>query len=117
MRLRSIALLLLLALGLRLGVGPHPCHAMAMKMAMAAGAAKPGSCHGGGQRSPKVPLPGEDDCCKGGHILCERGCQTAAVLQIALPAPAVLPFQQQVSCLDDLSTPLFVFPIDHIPLA
>ncbi len=117
MRLRSIALFLLLALALRLGVGPHPCHAMAMKMAMAAGAAKPGSCHGGGQRSPKAPLPGEDDCCKGGHILCERGCQTAAVLQVALPAPAVLPFEEQVSFLEDLSTPLFVFPIDHIPLA
>jgi len=110
MKLRSIALLLLLALGLRLGVGPHPCHAMAA-------AEKPaGSCHGE-QHAPKAPLPAEDDCCKGGHALCEKGCQTAAVLQVDLPAPAVLSFQEQSSSLVDRSLPLFVLSIDHVPLA
>ena len=112
MKLRSIALLLLLALGLRLGVGPHPCHAMkAMKTA-----AQPASCHGG-QHAPKAPAPGEDDCCKGGHALCEKGCQTAAVLQVALPAPAVLAFQEQSFSPVDRSLPLFVLSIDHVPLA
>jgi hypothetical protein len=109
MKLRSIALLLLLALGLRLGVGPHPCHAMSA-------AAKPGSCHGE-QHAPKAPQPGEDDCCKGGHALCEKGCQTAAVLQVDLPAPAVLSFQEQSSLPVDYSLPLFVLSIDHVPLA
>jgi hypothetical protein len=109
MRLRSIALLLLLALSLRLGAGPHPCHAMAA-------AAKPGSCHGA-QHAPKAPLPAEDDCCKGGHTLCEKGCQTAAVLQVALPPPAVLPFQEQTASPVDRSLPLFVLAIDHVPLA
>ncbi|HTG31685.1 MAG TPA: hypothetical protein VLB76_02045 [Thermoanaerobaculia bacterium] len=112
MKLRSIALLLLLALGLRLGVGPHPCHAMkAMKAAE-----QPASCHGG-QHAPKAPAPGEDDCCKGGHALCEKGCQTAAVLQVDLPAPAVLAFQEQSFSPVDRSLPLFVLSIDHVPLA
>lgn len=108
MRLRSIALLLLLASALSLSAGPHPCHAMAA-------AAKPGSCHGG-QHAPKAPLPAEDDCCKGGHALCEQGCQTAAVLQVALPAPAVLSFQERISSPEDRSLPLFVLSIDHVPL-
>jgi hypothetical protein len=117
MKLRSIALLLLLALALRLGVGPHPCHAMTAAMAMAA--AKPGSCHGlrHAPHAPKVPLPGEDDCCKGGHTLCEQGCQTAAVLRVDLPAPAALSFQEQMSSPVDRSLPLFVLAIDHVPLA
>ncbi len=118
MKLRSIALLLLLALGLRLGVGPHPCHAMAAAMAMA----KPGSCHGlrhapHAPHAPQAPLPGEDDCCKGGHTLCEQGCQTAAVLRVDLPAPVVLSFQEQTSSPVDRSLPLFVLAIDHVPLA
>jgi hypothetical protein len=113
MKLRSIALLLLLALGLRLGVGPHPCHAM---QAMKTAAAQPASCHGG-HHAPKTPTPGEDDCCKGGHALCERGCQTAAVLQVALPAPMVLSFHEQTSSPVDRSLPLFVLSIDHVPLA
>jgi len=109
MKLRSIALLLLLALGLRLGVGPHPCHAMKA-------AAQPASCHGE-QHAPKTPVPGEGDCCKGGHALCEKGCQTAAVLQVDLPAPAVLAFQKQSSWPKDRSLPLFVLSIDHVPLS
>jgi hypothetical protein len=109
MRLRSIALLLLLALTLGLGAGPHPCHAMAA-------AAKPGSCHGA-QHAPKTPLPGEDDCCKRGHALCESACQTAGVLQVTLPPPAVLPFQEQITSPVDRSLPLFVLAIDHVPLA
>jgi hypothetical protein len=110
MKLRFIALLLLLALGLRLGVGPHPCHAM-----KAAAPAQPASCHGE-QHAPKTPAPGEDDCCKGGHALCEKGCQTAAVLQVDLPAPVVLAFQEQSSSPVDRSLPLFVLSIDHVPL-
>jgi hypothetical protein len=109
MKLRSIALLLLLALGLRLGVGPHPCHAMKA-------AAQPASCHGA-QHAPKPPAPGENDCCKGGHALCEKGCQTAAVLQVDLSAPAGLAFQEQSSSPVDRSLPLFVLSIDHVPLA
>lgn len=108
MKLRAIALLLLLALGLRLGVGPHPCHAMKA-------AAQPGSCHGERQ-APKTPPPGEDDCCKGGHALCEKGCQTAAVLLADLPSPAALPFQESISSPVDRSLPLFVLAIDHVPL-
>ncbi len=109
MRLRSIALLLLLALALGLGAGPHPCHAMSA-------AAEPVSCHGA-QHAPKAPLPGEGDCCKGGHALCESACQTAGVLQVALPPPAVLPFQEQIASPVDRSLPLFVLAIDHVPLA
>lgn len=119
MRLRSIALLLLLALSLRLGAGPHPCHAMvksgAPGMADMPAMAGHASCHQGSR--PKAPVPGSDDCCKGDHALCERGCQTAAVLQVDLPAPAVLPFEEQISFLEDRSTPPFVFSIDHVPLA
>jgi hypothetical protein len=111
MKLRSIALLLLLALSLRLGAGPHPCHAMT-----AAAEAKPGSCHGE-RHAPKAPLPGEGDCCKGGHTLCEQGCQTAAVLLVDLSAPAALSFQEQASSPVDRSLPLFVLSIDHVPLA
>jgi len=108
MRLRSIALLLLLAFALGLGAGPHPCHAMAS-------AAKPGSCHGA--QAPKAPLPGEGDCCKGGHALCENACQTAGVLQVTLPPPANVSFQQAILSPEDRSLPLFVLSIDHVPLA
>jgi hypothetical protein len=109
MRLRSIALLLLLAFALRLGAGPHPCHAMAST-------AKPGSCHGA-QHAPKAPLPGESDCCKDGHALCENACQTAGVLQVALPPPTALPFLEPATSPVDRSLPLFVLSIDHVPLA
>jgi hypothetical protein len=109
MRLRPIALLLLLALSLRLGVGPHPCHAMSA-------AAKPGSCHGA-QQAPKAPLPGEGDCCKGDHALCDSACQTAGVLQVALRSPRALPFLEQTASPMDRSLPLFVLAIDHVPLA
>jgi hypothetical protein len=109
MRPRLISLALLLALSLRLGAGPHPCHAMQS-------AAKPGSCHGAHPAS-KAPLPGEGDCCKGGHALCEYACQTAAVLQVILPPPTHLPYGEQTSVPEELSLPLFVLAIDHVPLA
>jgi len=111
MRSRSIALLVLLALSLRLGAGPHPCHAMAI-----ASMAKPGSCHGA-QTAPKAPVPGEGDCCKDGHVLCESACQTAGVLQVALPPPTPLPFLERTPSPVDRSLPLFVLAIDHVPLA
>ena len=114
MSLRPVALLVLLALSLRLGVGPHPCHAMSA--AMTSAAAKTGSCHGARQ-APKAPLPGEGDCCKGGHALCESACQTAGVLQVALPPPTVFPFLEQAASPVDRSLPLFVLAIDHVPLA
>lgn len=110
MRLRSIALLLLLALGLRLGGGPHPCHAMAAPAASAAHA----SCHQ--ESKPKAPVPGDENCCKNGDSLCEHACQTAAVLQVILPAPALLAFQEQVASLEHRATPPVAFPIDHVPL-
>jgi hypothetical protein len=113
MRLRSIALLLLLALSLRLGAGPHPCHAMAQLSSAAAGQA---ACHQ--EPSPKAPAPeGEGGCCKGDHSLCENACQTAAVLQVALPAPEILPVQERASSPEHPATPPVAFPIDHIPLA
>jgi hypothetical protein len=111
MRLRSIALLLLLALALRLGAGPHPCHAMAAPAAPAAHA----SCHQESQ--PKSPMPDGEDCCKNGASLCEHACQTAAVLQVILPSPVILPFQEQVSSPEHHATPPAAFPIDHVPLA
>jgi hypothetical protein len=111
MRLRSIALLLLLALALRLGAGPHPCHAMAAPAAPAAHA----SCHQESQ--PKAPTPDGEDCCKNGDSLCEHACQTAAVLQVTLPAPAFLAFEEQASAPEHRATPPVAFPIDHVPLA
>jgi hypothetical protein len=111
MRLRSIALLLLLALGLRLGAGPHPCHAMAPPAAPAAHA----SCHQESQ--PKAPMPGDEDCCKNGESLCDHACQTAAVLRVALPAPVLLAYQEQVPVPEHRATPPVAFPIDHVPLA
>jgi hypothetical protein len=119
MRLRPIALLLLLVLSLRLGAGPHPCHAMSgamMSGAMTSEKMAPGSCHGAGH-APKVPLPGEGDCCKGNHALCESACQTAGVLQVALLSPTALPFLAQAASPVDRSLPLFVLAIDHVPLA
>jgi hypothetical protein len=109
MKLRAIALLLLLALSLRLGAGPHPCHAMSAAM-------KTGSCHGA-PHAPKAPLPGEGDCCKGNHALCESACQTAGVLQVALLSPTALPFFERTASPVDRSLPLFVLAIDHVPLA
>jgi hypothetical protein len=109
MRFRPIALLLLLVLGLGLSAGPHPCHAMSA-------AAKPGSCHGAGH-VPKAPPPGEGDCCKGGHALCESACQTAGVLQMALTRPMTPPFLEPGASPVDRSLPLFVLAIDHVPLA
>ncbi|HEY2293725.1 MAG TPA: hypothetical protein VGM86_23725 [Thermoanaerobaculia bacterium] len=110
MRLRSIALLLLLALGLRLGAGPHPCHATAAPVSAMAHA----SCHQGSQ--PKAPVPGDEDCCKGGDALCEHACQTAAVFQVTLQTPALLAFQEQAAALEHRAKPLVAFPIDHVPL-
>jgi hypothetical protein len=107
MRLRSTALLLLLALALRLGAGPHPCHAMAAPAAHA-------SCHQ--ESHPKAPLPGDEDCCKHGDA-CEHACQTAAVLQVALPAPGLLAFQERVPAPEHRPAPPVAFPIDHVPLA
>ena len=109
MKFRPVAFLLLLAFSLRLGAGPHPCHAMAS-------AAKPGSCHGAHQQ-PKAPLPGEGDCCKGGHALCENACQTAGVLQVILPPPVAISFEEGSLLSEDRSLPLFVLSIDHVPLA
>jgi hypothetical protein len=111
MRPRSIALLLLLALSLRLGMGPHPCHAMAAAPAVPAAHA---SCHQ--ETRPKAPVPGDKDCCKDKDSLCEHACQTAAVLRVILPAPALLAFQEQVSAPEHRATPPVVFPIDHVPL-
>lgn len=107
MRPRSIALLLLLVLALRLGAGPHPCHAMASPAAHA-------SCHQESQ--PKAPVPGDEDCCKNGDALCEHACQTAAVLAVALPAPALLAYEEQVAAPEHRATPPVAFPIDHVPL-
>src|SRR5436305_15009765 len=110
MRPRSIALLLLLALALRLGVGPHPCHAMAAPAAPAAHA----SCHQESQ--PKAPVPGDEDCCKNGDALCEHACQTTAVLQVTLSAPAFLVYEEQGPTPEHRAMPPAVFPIDHVPL-
>lgn len=111
MRPRSIALLLLLALGLRLGAGPHPCHAMAPPAAPAAHA----SCHQ--EPQPKAPISGDEDCCKKGDPLCEHGCQTAAVLRVTLPVPALLAYEEQGPAPEHRATPPVAFPIDHVPLA
>ena len=108
MRPRSIALLLLLAFALRLGAGPHPCHAMAARAAHA-------SCHQ--ESTPKTPMPGDENCCKDGDSLCEHACQTAAVFQVALPAPVFLAFEEQVPAPEHRATPPVAFPIDHVPLA
>jgi hypothetical protein len=114
MRPRSIALLVLLALALRLGTGPHPCHAMAAMAATAASGAH-AACHQ--QSHPKAPAPGDEDCCKNGDPLCASSCQTAAVLQVALPAPVPLAFQEQIFASEHGAALPVVFPIDHVPLA
>jgi hypothetical protein len=111
MRLRSIALLLLLVLGLRLGAGPHPCHAMAAPASAMAHA----SCHQ--EPKPKAPVPGDEDCCKNGDVLCEHACQTAAVFQVTLCAPTLLAFQRQAAASEHRAKPPVAFPIDHVPLA
>lgn len=114
MRRGPLALLVLFALALRLGAGPHPCHAMSASARPAAPVHA--SCHG-----TRAPVPkGGDDCCDprtGDHSLCEKGCERAAVLRVALALPVARSFDEPAVPAADRPAPAVVFPIDHVPLA
>ena len=118
MRPRPLSLLVLLCLALRLGAGPHPCHGMPAPATPAAS----GHCHD--MPAPARPAgdTGEkrDDCCdpqKGGHALCEQGCQRAAVLLVVLAGPVVQTFEEVTASAELRRSSPLAFPIDHVPLA
>lgn len=121
MRRTPIILLLLLAMALGLSAGPHPCHAAEGAPApkpVAMGMMGHASCHGGSAPAPAPEKKG-GDCCdpaKGGHAMCEKGCQSTGVLIVAPAVPSIQAFQElNEPVLEGPAAP-FAFPIDHVPL-
>jgi len=122
MRDRLIALLLLLVFCGSLAAGPHPCHAQGtapepVKQSQTA-------CHHAGSadsttgQGASSSSEHEDDCCSGGQgSLCQHACHMVALVRAQTLLFAVQPQAQLVAPAIDRSLPLFVPPIDHIPLA
>src|ERR1700704_756860 len=112
---RPLTLLLLLAIALGMMAGPHPCHAQPAPQTVTTGHA---SCHA--SQGAKAPSKPAHDCCdpqKGGHVLCDQACQGAAVMAVAPTLPEALAFREPELPVAQRSGALFVFAIDHVPLA
>jgi hypothetical protein len=112
---RPLTLLLLLAITLGVSAGPHPCHAQPRQTVMAGHQA---SCHGS-QAAPEAPAKPAHDCCnpeKGGHVLCDQACQSAAVMTVASTLPEIQVFRELEPPVMERLGALFVLSIDHVPL-
>jgi hypothetical protein len=114
------ALIVLAALAAGFLVGAHPCSAWQEQSEDRA--ASP-SCHAGMEAagdgvSEQAGVPShERGPSKGCGTSCRHACHMTAVAEAAPVAFAIAPVAQAVIEADGPGLPLFVPPIDHIPLA
>lgn len=111
-----VALFLLAAFGFGLFAGPHPCAAAHREREKSA----PPSCHAAARpadgpevRTGASPSEGGKNCC---DTFCQHACHMTAVAEAVPIAFAIAPVSQTVAEAPVSGAPLFVQPIDHIPL-
>lgn len=107
---------LLAILAFSLWSGPHPCRASHEE-----GESRHASCHRamGSSNGPELrsgaPFPkAKRDCC---GTFCEHACHMTAIADSPPLTFAITPVSQATVEAAGYGLPLFVHPIDHVPLA